>query len=61
MLAEYISTHSCFLSPCLDPSPAGSYPEWDEGHAGTEAASGGEGADYENQGELDAIFDVWDE
>ena len=35
----------------VDPSPAGSYPEWDEGLAGTEAATGGEGADYEDQDE----------
>ena len=35
----------------VDPSPAGSYPEWDEGLAGTEAAAGVEGADYEDQDE----------
>ena len=45
----------------VDPSPAGNYPEWDEGHAGTEATTGGEGAGYEGQGEMDAIFDSWDE
>ena len=45
----------------VDPSPAGSYPEWDEGRAGTEAAAGVEGADYEDQGEMEAVFDAWDE
>ena len=34
---------------------------WDEGHAGTEATAGDEGADYEDQGEMDAMFDAWDE
>ena len=33
----------------VDPSPAGSYPEWDEGLAGTEVVAGGEGAGYEDQ------------
>ena len=45
----------------VDPSPAGNYPEWDEGHTGTEATAGGEGADYEDQGEMDAVFDSWGE
>ena len=44
----------------VDPSPAGNYPEWDEGLAGTEASAGGKGADYEDQGEMDVLFDVWD-
>ena len=45
----------------VDPSPTGNYPEWDEGLAGTEAAAGVEGADYEDQGEMDSLFDSWDE
>ena len=61
MLAQYTSTHSYYLSPCLDPSPAGSYPEWDEGFAGTEEAAGDEGVGYAEQGEVDALFDSWDE
>ena len=61
MLAEYTSTHSCYLSPCLDPSPAGSYPEWDERFAGTVEAAGDEGVGHEEQGEVDTLFDSWDE
>ena len=45
----------------VDPSPTGNYPEWDEGLAGTQATAGGEGADYEDQGEMEAVFDAWDE
>ena len=45
----------------VDPSPVRNYPEWDEGRAGTDEAVGGEGVDYEDQGEMGAIFDVWDE
>ena len=37
------------VSSFVDPSPAGNYPEWDEGLAGTEVAAGGEDADYEDQ------------
>ncbi len=62
MLAEYINLYSTLLVfSFVDPSPAGNYPEWDEGLAGTEATAGGEGADYEDQGEMDSLFDAWDE
>ena len=61
MLAEYTSTQPCYYSPLLDPSPAGNYPEWDEGHAGTEEAAGGKGAYHEDQGEVDTLFSEWDE
>ena len=55
MLAEYTSTQPCYYSPLLDPSPAGNYPEWNEGHAG------GEGVDYEDQDEMGNLFNEWDE
>ena len=61
MLAEYTSTQSCYYSPLLDPSLAENYPEWDEGYAGTDETTGGKGTDYEDQGEMGAIFDAWDE
>lgn len=44
----------------VDPSPAKNYPEWDEGHVGTETTAGEEGTNYEDQGEMSAIFDAWD-
>ena len=56
MLAEYTSAQSCYYSPLLDPSPAGNYPEWDEGHAGAKEAAEGEGTYYEEQGEADPLF-----
>nr|ADB85314.1 hypothetical protein [Phyllostachys edulis] len=46
---------------CGYPSPAGNYPEWDDGYAGTDASAGGGGTDYEDQGEMGAIFDAWGE
>ena len=61
MLAEYTSTHSCYYSPLLDPSPVGNYPEWDEGHTGTEEATGDEDVDYEDQSEIGSLFGVWDD
>ena len=45
----------------VDPSPAGNYPEWGEGFAGADKAAGGEDPYYEGQGEVDAIFDTWDD
>ena len=60
MLAEYTSTHPCYLSPCLDPNPAGSYPEWDKGFAGTRKTAGDEGVGYEDQGKVDTLFGEWD-
>ena len=45
----------------VDPSPAGSYPEWDEGSAGADEAAGVEDPYYEEQGEVDAVFDTWDD
>ena len=61
MLAEYTSTQPCYYSPLLDPSPARNYPVWDEGHAGTEKAAGGEGAYYEEQDKMDTLFGAWNE
>lgn len=61
MLAEYISTQHCYYSPLLYPSPTGNYPEWDEGHAGTDEAVGDESTCYEEQGEMDSLYDEWDE
>ena len=61
MLDEYTSIHSCYYSPLLDPSPAGNYPKWDEGYAGAEETTGGEGAYYEDQGEVDTLFGEWEE
>ena len=45
----------------VDPCPAGNYPEWDEGRAGTDEAAGVEDPYYEEQGEVDAVFDTWDD
>ena len=61
MIAEYTSTHSCYYLPLLDPSPAGNYPEWDEGYASAEEAAGGEGTYYEDQGAVGTLFGEWDE
>ena len=44
----------------VDLSPARNYTEWDEGLAGADEAAGGEDPYYEEQGEVDAIFDTWD-
>ena len=49
------------LLPLLDPSPTRDYLEWDEGYTGAEEAAGGEGAYYEDQGEVDTLFSEWDE
>ena len=57
----HLCTHPCYYFPLLDPSPAGSYPEWDEGPAGTDETTGDEGTCYEEQGEMDSVYDEWDE
>ena len=61
MLAKYISTQSCYYSPLLDLSLARNYPEWDEGHVGTDKAVGDESTCYEEQGEMDSLYNEWDE
>ena len=61
MIAEYTSTQSCYYSPLLDPSPTREYPAWDDGYTGAKEAVGGEGAYYEEQCEVDALFGEWDE
>ena len=60
MLVEYTNTHSCYYFSLLDPSPAGNYPEWDEGHTGAKEVTGDEGAYYEEQVEVDTLFGEWD-
>ena len=65
----FFSIHACWVLlystllvfSFVDPSPTGNYPEWDEGFAGADEAAGGEDPYYEEQGEVDAIFDTWDD
>ena len=59
ILAEYISTQPYYYSPLLDPSSAGNYPEWDEGHAGADETAGDEDPYYEEQGEVDTHKRKW--
>ena len=62
MLAEYINLYSTLLVlSFVDPSPAGNYPAWDEGHAGTAETAGGGEADHEDQGKRGTLFEDWGE
>ena len=61
MLTEYFCTQPCQYSTLLDPSLVGNYPEWDEGHAGADEAAGDEDTCYEEQGEMDFVYDEWNE